>query len=444
MKKFTKEITALLATVAVGISANAAASTAEEITPIKGGAIAETGTTITTTNTIPPYIGTQTGTTTTTTTTIPPYIGTQTGTTTATTTTIPPLIGTQTAATTTAVTTTDIEIPPRVGEVASCNGDVNGDGLLNIADAVTLQKHLLNKTKYPLAYTSSADVCTDGEINVFDLVAIKRIILEHNVFPGHWVKYGALLEIIGDNPNMYAGPGTNYPVVSVRMSNARERGYSDEYPDWVYAEFNGTLGWIKLKCNNSNDDNVRFYMAADKPVIYLYPEQETDVHVELDLKNADLATTYPKYNGGWDVTASPDGTLVNKSDGTHHNYLFWDADDVRIKYDFSKGFCVAGSDTEKFLKEKLTYMGLTEKEMNEFIVYWLPLMEHNAYNLIAFQDSAYTDSAKLNITPSPDSICRIFMAYKPLDSQVEIEPQQLSTFERKGFTVVEWGGSEIK
>ena len=27
---------------------------------------------------------------------------------------------------------------------------------------------------------------------------------------------------------------------------------------------------------------------------------------------------------------------------------------------------------------------------------------------------------------------------------VDIRPQQLETFERNGFTVVEWGGSEIK
>ena len=115
-----------------------------------------------------------------------------------------------------------------------------------------------------------------------------------------------------------------------------------------------------------------------------------------------------------------------------------------MRYDLSKGFCVAGSDTESFLREKLTYMGLTEEEMNEFIVYWLPLMEHNKYNLISFQDEAYTDSAKLNISPAPDSICRIFMTYVPLEESVNIEPQQLKTFERKGFTVVEWGGSEIK
>jgi hypothetical protein len=109
----------------------------------------------------------------------------------------------------------------------------------------------------------------------------------------------------------------------------------------------------------------------------------------------------------------------------------------------SKGFCVAGSDTEKFLKEKLTYMGLTEQEMNEFIVYWLPEMESNEYNLITFQGEAYTEASKLNITPTPDSLCRIFMVYTALDKPVNIQPQELETFERKGFTVVEWGGSQV-
>ena len=179
-------------------------------------------------------------------------------------------------------------------------------------------------------------------------------------------------------------------------------------------------------------------------MIYLYPEEETDVHVELELTSSDLYTTYPRYNNGWDVTAYPDGSLLNKADGTHHKYLFWESVNARTRFDYSKGFCVAGSDTESFLKEKLSYMGLTEDEMNEFIVYWLPRMEHNAYNLISFQGDAYTNSAKLNIAPTPDSVLRVFMAYVPLEESADIEPQQLETFERKGFTVVEWGGSEIK
>ena len=105
---------------------------------------------------------------------------------------------------------------------------------------------------------------------------------------------------------------------------------------------------------------------------------------------------------------------------------------------------VAAEDTEAFLQEKLSYLGLTPREYNEFIVYWGPLLRENPYNLITFQGKAYTDSAVLHITPEPDSVLRVFMAYKPLQAPIEIEPQELSAFDREGFTVVEWGGAKIK
>ena len=39
-------------------------------------------------------------------------------------------------------------------------------------------------------------------------------------------------------------------------------------------------------------------------------------------------------------------------------------------------------------------LGLNREEANEFIIYWLPQMQDNAYNLISFQQDVYTDSAK--------------------------------------------------
>ena len=46
-----------------------------------------------------------------------------------------------------------------------------------------------------------------------------------------------------------------------------------------------------------------------KPVIYLYPEEETAVTVALDYGGT-LTCTYPAAQDGvWTVTASPDGTL---------------------------------------------------------------------------------------------------------------------------------------
>ena len=110
----------------------------------------------------------------------------------------------------------------------------------------------------------------------------------------------------------------------------------------------------------------------------------------------------------------------------------------------SKGFVVAGENTAEFLQKTLAHMGLTPKEYNEFIVYWLPQMEDNPYNLITFQQELYTEYAKLNINPSPDSILRVFMAYKPLNTPIQVEEPELETFERVGFTVIEWGGCQVK
>lgn len=179
-----------------------------------------------------------------------------------------------------------------------------------------------------------------------------------------------------------------------------------------------------------------------KPVIYLYPEIETEVAVSLELDGA-LTCTYPTYKSGWEVTARTDGTLINKDDGREYSYLYWEGIG-KSSWDMSKGFVVRGIDTIQFLQEKLEYLGLNPKELNEFIVYWLPHMQKNKYNLITFQTEIYENSAKLNISPKPDSVLRIFMVYQPLDNFVEVEEPILSTFERNGFTVIEWGGTEIK
>ena len=178
-----------------------------------------------------------------------------------------------------------------------------------------------------------------------------------------------------------------------------------------------------------------------KPVIYLYPEQETTVSVSLDYAGT-LTATYPAYENGWTVTAEPDSTLYDEN-GDEYSYLFWEGEN-NTDYDFSTGFCVAGADTADFLHEKLAEIGLTPREYNEFIVYWLPKMQDNPYNLISFQSEAYTDAAKLDIDPTPDSLLRVFMAWKPLGRLQTIEPQTFTPFARDGFTVVEWGGCEVK
>ncbi|WP_295157501.1 BspA family leucine-rich repeat surface protein, partial [uncultured Ruminococcus sp.] len=316
----------------------------------------------------------------------------------------------------------------------------------DITDTVyTSPKGLVSGKTYKVAIAAKVNGKWDTNNAIRNAVTVTIKGSNSYVKPDREIKYGSDLYVIADEVTMYLGPDTSYGKVTTIPGETllQELGVMNNNYNWAFTEYNGQYGWVQV-FNDSGERQIQvWYPVADKPVIYLYPEKETDVHVELELTEADLSTTYPKYDNGWDVVAKPDGSLVNKADGTHHRYLFWDAVNCRTEFDFSKGFCVAGSDTESFLKEKLSYMGLTEEEMNEFIVYWLPRMEHNKYNLISFQSDKYTDTAKLNITPAPDSMLRVFMTYVPLEEAVDIEQQELSTFERSGFTVVEWGGSEI-
>ena len=190
--------------------------------------------------------------------------------------------------------------------------------------------------------------------------------------------------------------------------------------------------------------------TEDKPVIYLYPENETDVEVRLKLNEGEMLCTYPDpvIEGEeyvWNMHALPDGTLYD-ADGTEYSYLFWEASSY-TEPDFSQGFCVKGEDTAEFLRATLTEIGLTADEANEFIIYWLPKMQDNEYNLISFQAENYTESCPLEVIAADGEeadMLRVMMAWQAVDEYVEIEPQSFEGFERNGFSVVEWGGEEVK
>ena len=199
-------------------------------------------------------------------------------------------------------------------------------------------------------------------------------------------------------------------------------------------------------CKNNNKLNAeRFHgdhMVADKPVIYLYPEKETQLTVKLG-KKENITCSYPQYKDGWNVIAKPDGTLIDTETGRKLYSLYWEGIDYE-KPDTTEGFVVKGSDTIKFLEEKLSILGLNEIEAEEFIIYWLPKMQNNKYNYIRFATmDEINRNMPLEFSTKPDTVIRILMQYKALDSKIEVKEQQLSTPERKGFTAVEWGGTEL-
>jgi hypothetical protein len=180
-----------------------------------------------------------------------------------------------------------------------------------------------------------------------------------------------------------------------------------------------------------------------KPIIYIYPEEETEVNVSLNF-NGKLTHTYPKYpKNGWNVKAMPNGTLYD-SVGKEYYALFWEGNNSK-PFNITEGSVVKGSETVAFLEGVLPQLGLNAREMNEFIIYWMPLMENNPYNLIHFSTTQYEEMAELIIDPKPETIIRVMMVWKPLSEEIDIKNQDIQSLAktRKGYTVVEWGGKKL-
>ena len=177
-----------------------------------------------------------------------------------------------------------------------------------------------------------------------------------------------------------------------------------------------------------------------KPILYLYPTEQTNVKITFEHPDL-LKTTYPKYNKEWNVTVKEDGTITDNNGRTYYA-LYWD-EKQKNKVDFKYGYYVTKENAIKFLEQKLFEIGLTEREANEFIMYWLPKLEDNKKSLVYFELTDEKEKYnKINIEPKPDSLLRLTIHIKKVNKETKIKEQKIKPFEREGFTVVEWGGVE--
>ncbi len=207
-----------------------------------------------------------------------------------------------------------------------------------------------------------------------------------------------------------------------------------------------------LQYNVINDITPRLYtyideeyysvaMGAEKPVIYIYDNQKETINLSLHFKdNGKVTLAYPEYRDVWQVETT--GTNTMMFDGREYRYLYYEAD-VYMDMDMRTGFVVRKEDSAKFLEEKLAYMGLTDLEINDFITYWLPYLNEYPYNFIHFANDAYDEAVQIDTDKDFDSMIRIFMVYKGLNEEVEVEPQMLKAAKRSGTTLVEWGGGKL-
>lgn len=191
--------------------------------------------------------------------------------------------------------------------------------------------------------------------------------------------------------------------------------------------------------------DIKLIGGCGKPVIYLYPEKETEVSVSLKVP-VKFDETIPKYNGGWKVKAYPDGTLIDLQSNKTYPYLFWSGKVLDESYpEINNGWIVEKDNLESFLSEKFDSIGFSKKEKQDFLSYWVPelLKKNTPFYKISFLNTRQLNEIfPMKINPTPKSIYRIFMDWTPLSEKpkTNLIPQNLEKIRRDGFTLIEWGG----
>lgn len=183
-----------------------------------------------------------------------------------------------------------------------------------------------------------------------------------------------------------------------------------------------------------------------KPVIYLYPKEELNAHVTID-PAGELFFTYPEYNNGWDIVAAPSGEL--KIDGQMIDYLFWEAQmDLSVNTS-TEGVVLPKYKVQHHITEVLDKFGLNDNEKADFLTYWVPeILQSNTDNIeIQFLFNQYcTVFGDLKVEPAPDHIGRIYLLWAPTEKAISdtVSTDHIPTLDRSGFTVIEWGGAELR
>lgn len=227
---------------------------------------------------------------------------------------------------------------------------------------------------------------------------------------------------------------------------------------WKTEKDNGTLifsksphdPWVVSFCSgwwmeilNMAGDSPKFTLR--KPVIYCYPEQKTRIKIGLELKGAELFYEYPKStNGIWDITTFPNGDIADSQSDRKFSYIFWEATRKKpFEINLQNSHWVRKEDLETFFESELSLMWLNDKEINDFIIYWVPVMQKHKYYSIEFIDVQYTDTAILNISPKPDTLIRVFMVFKWSNSLIINNIPKLEKVNRNWYTIVEWGWMDV-
>ena len=173
-----------------------------------------------------------------------------------------------------------------------------------------------------------------------------------------------------------------------------------------------------------------------KPNIYIYPTQNISLSVDINFpKGGNIIESLPEYKNGWKINVEPNGRINKLFD-----YLFYECKIPEFAQE-EYGWIIKRENLEEFFSDNLTSSGFNEKETNDYIDYWIPiLVNYDYYEIYPQYKLTLNKVIDINFSEEPDNFFRLcYLIVGRDDNNLQLKEPKIETAVRSGYFAVEWG-----
>lgn len=193
-----------------------------------------------------------------------------------------------------------------------------------------------------------------------------------------------------------------------------------------------------LSCDpdDDDDDECDSCIVVYKPNIYIYPKEQIELSVKISFPmGGKIVMSIPEYGNGWNVLVDTSG-LINNT----YSYLFYESTQPDV-WQRNYGWTIRTEELESFFKTNLSDYGFNNREINDFIDYWIPrLKDYPVYSIYPQTKEIIDNVIQLDLSKQYDSILRLFYVIKGhYQLQDKLIAPAIDIFIRDGYVITEWG-----
>ena len=196
---------------------------------------------------------------------------------------------------------------------------------------------------------------------------------------------------------------------------------------------------IDFGCKESSTEPIDSDTSSTivrKPNIYIYPIQKISLSVDINFpKGGNIVESIPEYKNGWNINVEPNGKIDNLYD-----YLFYECKIPEFAQE-EYGWIIKKENLEEFFRDNLTSSGFNEKEINDFIEYWIPiLVNFNYFEIYPQYKSSVDKVININFSNEPINFFRLcYLIVGRDDNSIQPKEPIIEKAIRSGYFAVEWG-----